>query len=40
MKYRIPAPVFLYDYGGLFARVAVTAAIAVVVFTALFSDVM
>ncbi len=40
MKNYIPASLFLHDYGGLIARLGVTLAIAVVVFTMLFGDVM
>jgi hypothetical protein len=40
MKNYIPASLFLYDYGGLIARLGITLAISVVVFSVMFGDVM
>ncbi|WP_280938660.1 hypothetical protein [Sinorhizobium sp. A49] len=40
MKYHIPAQIYLFDYRGLFAWIAVTVAIAVVIMTILFGRIL
>lgn len=40
MKYQIPAQIYLFDYRGLFAWIAVAVAIAVVIATILFGRIL